>query len=96
MEIEIIMIHFSSVEIDINFLLVFSLLGSWLFTWGKGAFCWGIIIKKKSSLVLKGSFLDKGSLPVLEGSFSHKEPLPGGGGGGGLINIMKLVQSSNN
>ena len=46
MEIEIIMIHFSLVEIDINFLLVFSLLGSWLFiTWGKGALCWGIIIK---------------------------------------------------
>ena len=44
MEIEIIMIHSSSVEIDINFLLIFSLLGSWLFiTWGKGAFCWEII-----------------------------------------------------
>ena len=46
MEIEIIMIHFSLVEIDTYFSLVFSLLGSWLFiTWGKGAFCWGIIIK---------------------------------------------------
>ena len=46
MDIEIIIIHFSSVEIDINFLLEFSLLGSWLFiTWGKGACCLGIIIK---------------------------------------------------
>ena len=38
-------------DIDINFLLVFSLPGVWLFiTWGKGALCWG------SSLVLGGHF----------------------------------------
>ena len=70
MEIEIIMIHFSSVEIDINFLLVFSLLGSWLFiTWGKEAFCWEII---KVIIGVRGSFSEKGSLP--------------GGGGGGQFN----------
>ena len=64
----IVMIHFSSMEIDINFLLVFSLLGNWLFiTWGKGAFCWGIIIEV--IIGVRGSFSDKGSLP-------------GGGGGG--------------
>ena len=77
MEIEIIMIHFSSVEIDINFLLVFSLLGSWLFiTWGKGAFCWEII---KVIIGVRGSFSEKGSLPV-------------GGGGGGQFN--KSYESS--
>ena len=64
-------------EIDINCLLVFSLLGSWLFiTWGKGA-------SEKLSLVLGGHFGTEGSLP-------------GGGGGANLINLMKLVQSSNN
>ena len=68
---------FSSVEIDINFLLVFSLLGSWLFiTWGKGTFFWEII---KVIIGVRGSFLGKGSLP--------------GGGGGSLINLMKVVQS---
>ena len=62
MEIAIIMIHFSSVEIDFNFLLVFSLLGSWLLiTWGKGAFCWGINIKV--IIGVRGSFSEKGSLP---------------------------------
>ena len=69
LEIEIIMIHFSSVEIDINFLLVFSLLGSWLFiTWGKGAFCWEIIIKV--IIGVRRSFLDKGSLPGGGGQFN--------------------------
>ena len=49
-------------EIDFNFLLVFSLLGSWLFiTWGKGAFCWGIIIKV--IIGVGGSFSGNGSLP---------------------------------
>ena len=76
MEIEIIMIHFSSVEIDINFLLVCSLFGSWLFiTWGKGAFCWEVI---KVIIGVRGSFSEKG------------------GGGGSLINLMKVVQNSNN
>ena len=50
------MIHFSSVEIDINFLLVFSLLGSWLFiTWREGAFCWEIM---KVIIGVRGSFSD--------------------------------------
>ena len=54
-------IYFSSVQTDINFLLVFSLLGSWSFiTWGEGAFCWGIIIK--IFIGFEASFLDKRSL----------------------------------
>ena len=49
-------------EKNINLLLVFSLLGSWLvITWGKGAFCWGIIIE--IIIGVGGSFSDKGSLP---------------------------------
>ena len=69
-------------EIDFNFLLVFSLLGSWLFiTWGKGAFCWGTIVK---------------FIIGVRGSFSGKGSLPGGWGGGSLINLMQVVQSSNN
>ena len=47
-------------------------------TWGKEAFCWGIIIKV--IIGVRGTFSDKGSLP----------------GGGSLINLMKVVQSSNN
>ena len=57
MEIEIIMIHFSSVELDINFLLVF--LAGCLLLRGKGAFCWEII---KVIIGVRGSFSDKGSL----------------------------------
>ena len=35
-------IYFSSVQTDINILLVFSLLGSWSFiTWGRGHFAGG-------------------------------------------------------
>ena len=55
-------IYFSSVETDINFLLVFSLLGSWsCITWGEGTFCRGIIIK--IFIGFRASFSDKGSLP---------------------------------
>ena len=74
MEIQIIMIHFSSVEISINFLLVFSLLGSWFgrwlfIIWGKGAFWWGIILKV-IIIDVRGSFSDKGSLPGGGGQFN--------------------------
>ena len=56
------MIHLSSVEIDFNFYLYFPCLGAGcLLVWGKGAFCWGIIIKV--IIGVRGSFSDKGSLP---------------------------------
>ena len=67
-------------EIDINFLLVFSLRGSWLFiTWEKGAFCWGIIIK---------------AIIGVRQSFSAEGSLPGGGGGGGGGQFNKFYESS--
>ena len=55
-------LYFSSVETGINyFLLVVSLLGSWLFiTWGEGAFSWGIIIKIFIGFGV--SFSDKGAV----------------------------------
>ena len=57
LKVPIYFIYFSSVEIDINFLLVFSLLGSWSFvTWPGGEFCWGIIIK--IFVGFGGSFVD--------------------------------------
>ena len=81
LKIQIVLVFWSSdcsVEIDFNLLLVFSLLGSWFITWGKGAFCWGIIIKV--IIGVRESFSGKGSLP----------------GGGSLINLMQVVQSSDN
>ena len=72
-------IYFSLVEIDIYFLLVFSLLGRWSFiTWGEGAFCWGIIIK--IFIGIGWSFSDLRDRYL----------------GASLINLTKVVQSSNN
>ena len=58
-------IYFSSVETDIIFLLVFSLLGSWLFiNWGEEAFSWGIIIK--IFIGFGASFSDKGAVQSIK------------------------------
>ena len=64
-EISIIIyfIYFSSVEIDINFLLVFPCLGAGHLSpsRGGGGILLGIIIK--IFVGFRGSFVDKGSLP---------------------------------
>ena len=91
MEIEIIMIHFSSVEIDINFLLVFFL--TWelvVYYLGEG----GILLgdhHKNHHWYWKGHFWIRDHYRYWKSHFRIRDDYLGGGGGGG---VNKSYESS--